>query len=168
MKTFDVKQIVFGALGIALVFLATWLIKIPNSIQGYLNLGDGFILLFASVMHPCLAWLVGGVGSALADIVGGYGIYAIPTLLIKGTEAVLVSYMVYKGRTSLRYIAYALGGLLMCGGYFIADAIINQSWQLSLTGVPGNLLQAAFGYVIALIAFPLIQKRMSGHTHKES
>ena len=163
MKSINVKDTVIASLGIALVFLATWLIKVPNGIQGYFNLGDGFILLFASVLNPFLAFMVGGVGSALADIAGGYGMYAIFTLLIKGMEAVLTSWLVYKGRSSFRYIAYALSGLLMVSGYFVADAYINQSWQLSLTGVPANLLQAAAGYVIALTTYPLIQKRMHMH-----
>ena len=51
----------------------------------------------------------------------------------------------------------------MVGGYFLADAYINQSWQLSLTGIPGNLVQAAAGYVIALAAYPLLQKKMHRH-----
>ena len=146
MKAMDVKDIVTAALGIALVFLATWLFKVPNGIQGYFNLGDGFLLLFASVLNPFLAFMVGGVGSALADLSGGYGMYAIFTLLIKGMEAVLVSWLVCRGRSSFRYVAY-----------------IHQSWQLSLTGIPGNLIQAAAGYVIALAAYPLLQKRMHRH-----
>ncbi|MFQ7536367.1 MAG: ECF transporter S component, partial [Clostridium sp.] len=124
---------------------------------------DGFLLLFASVLNPFLAFMVGGVGSALADITGGYGMYALFTLLIKGMEAVLVSWLVCRGRSSFRYVAYILGGLLMVGGYFLADAYINQSWQLSLTGIPGNLVQAAAGYAIALAAYPLLQKRMHRH-----
>ncbi|MCB6567203.1 ECF transporter S component, partial [Desulfovibrio desulfuricans] len=60
MKAMDVKDIVTAALGIALVFLATWLFKVPNGIQGYFNLGDGFLLLFASVLNPFLAFMVGG------------------------------------------------------------------------------------------------------------
>ena len=89
--------------------------------------------------------------------------YALFTLLIKGMEAVLVSWLVCRGRSSFRYVAYILGGLLMVGGYFLADAYINQSWQLSLTGIPGNLVQAAAGYAIALAAYPLLQKRMHRH-----
>ena len=115
MKTMKVNDIVTAALGIALVFLATWLLKVPNGIQGYFNLGDGFLLLFASVLNPFLAFMVGGVGSALADITGGYGMYALFTLLIKGMEAVLVSWLVCRGRSSFRYVAYILGGLFCCG-----------------------------------------------------
>ena len=89
MKTMKVNDIVTAALGIALVFLATWLLKVPNGIQGYFNLGDGFLLLFASVLNPFLAFMVGGVGSALADITGGYGMYALFTLLIGGCSCFL-------------------------------------------------------------------------------
>ena len=116
MKAMDVKDIVTAALGIALVFLATWLFKVPNGIQGYFNLGDGFLLLFASVLNPFLAFMVGGVGSALADLSGGYGMYAIFTLLIKGcllytsylvisipiiTHSILINKLFYNNSKSL-------------------------------------------------------------------
>ena len=91
MKTMKVNDIVTAALGIALVFLATWLLKVPNGIQGYFNLGDGFLLLFASVLNPFLAFMVGGVGSALADITGGYGMYALFTLLACLQGTILIS-----------------------------------------------------------------------------
>ena len=151
MKTLRVQDIVISALGMALVFLATYLLKIPNGIQGYVNMGDGFILLFASILNPFLSFLVGGVGSALADVVGGYGIYMIPTMLIKGCEAVLVSYLVSKGKTSYRYLGYILGSIIMITGYFIVDAYVNQSWLLALSGIFGNVIQGGVGCVIAIV-----------------
>ena len=83
MKKYGTREMVLAALGIALVYITTMFIKLPNSIGGYLNLGDGFILLFAGFLHPFTAFLVGGLGSALADLTGGYGTYAIATLIIK-------------------------------------------------------------------------------------
>lgn len=166
MKNLSVKEIVISALGIALVFLATYLIKVPNGIQGYFNMGDGFILLFASILNPFLAFLVGGLGSALADVAGGYAIYFIPTLLIKGLEAILVSVILMKFGKKSRFIAYLIGCIIMVSGYFIVDAFINESWQLSLTGVPANLVQAAAGYVIALVCLPIIMKNAKV-THHE-
>ncbi len=58
MDNKKVKELVLAALGIALVFLATYLIKVPNGIQGYFNLGDGFILLFSSLLNPFYAFLI--------------------------------------------------------------------------------------------------------------
>ena len=65
MKNYGTREMVLAALGIALVYITTMFIKLPNSIGGYLNLGDGFILLFAGFLHPFTAFLVGGSGSAL-------------------------------------------------------------------------------------------------------
>ena len=92
MKTkYTTNEIVLTALDMALVFVATMFIKIPNPLDGYFNLGDGFLMLFAGVLNPFCAFLVGGLGSALADVAGGYAYYFIWTLLIKGVEAFLIS-----------------------------------------------------------------------------
>ena len=49
MKNKQTYEIVLTGLGMALVFVATMFIKVPNALDGYFNLGDGFILLFAVV-----------------------------------------------------------------------------------------------------------------------
>ena len=60
-KQIQTKEMVLTGLGMAIVFVATLYIKIPNALDGYFNLGDGFILLFASILDPFLAFLVGGL-----------------------------------------------------------------------------------------------------------
>ncbi|MGX8852700.1 ECF transporter S component [Amedibacillus sp. YH-ame10] len=160
MKNNNIKSIVISALGMALVFLATYLIKIPNGIQGYFNLGDGFIMLFASIVNPWMAFLIGGIGSALADIAGGYAIYFIPTLFIKGLEGILIAFIFQRIKTNLKYISYAIGALIMVSGYFVCDSFINDSWALGLSGIPANLLQGGVGIVIALLALPILKRNM--------
>ncbi|MEG1474479.1 MAG: ECF transporter S component [Longicatena sp.] len=158
MNKISVNELVLGALGMALVFLATFLIKIPNGIQGYFNLGDGFIMLFACFVNPFLAFLIGGVGSGLADVVGGYGIYFIPTLIIKGVEGCMVAYVAHKYMNKANWIIYIIAGCWMVLGYLVCDSFINQSFALGLSGVLANLLQGGIGVVIAYISFPLISK----------
>ena len=74
----------------ALVFVATYFFKLPVSItQGYIHLGDGFILLGASL----LGWAsvpAAAIGSALADLLGGYTLYILPTFVIKGLVAAVI------------------------------------------------------------------------------
>ena len=96
MKKIQVKELCISALGICLVFCATFLIKIPNGFQGYFNCGDGMILAFAPFVNPLFAFLIGGVGSAIADIVSGYASYALFTLVIKGIEGLLISIFDFK------------------------------------------------------------------------
>ena len=62
MKNKQTYEIVLTGLGMALVFVATMFIKIPNTLDGYFNLGDGFILLFASFLNPFESFLIGGLG----------------------------------------------------------------------------------------------------------
>ncbi len=166
MKTLRTMDLAISALGIALVFLATFILKIPNGIQGYVNMGDGFIMLFASLLHPSLSFLTGGVGSALADAAGGYGIYMIPTLVIKGSEAVLISYFVSKQK-NYRYVSYILGSILMITGYFITDAFVNQSWLLAASGIIGNIMQGSVGCIVASIVYPFIEKQVKPLLHSQ-
>lgn len=157
MKQDYTRELVFGALGIALVFISTTFLKLPNSIGGYINLGDGFILLFSGILGPFAAFMVGGVGSAFADIAGGYGSYAIATILIKGLEGLLISMLIHKNQ-QLRLPAYFLGSLLMISGYYVVDSFLNVSWTVGVIGIPGNLIQAIVGILIALAAAPLIKR----------
>ena len=158
MKQEYTRELVFGALGIALVFISTMFLKLPNSIGGYLNLGDGFILLFSSFLGPFASFMVGGAGSAFADIAGGYGSYALATILIKGFEALLISVLVRKGNRKLRVPAYILGSLWMIAGYYVTDSLISASWLVGLGGIIGNVIQAGVGIIIALCAAPLLQR----------
>lgn len=157
MKKNETQELVLAALGIALVYITTMFIKLPNSIGGYLNLGDGFILLFAGFLHPFTAFLVGGIGSALADLTGGYGTYAIATLLIKGIEGGLIALLIRQS-ARLRFPSYLIGALIMIAGYYVTDSLLNASWIVGLGGIPGNIVQATAGILIAAAATPLVRK----------
>lgn len=158
MQNKQIYRIVCTALGMALVFIATMFIKIPNALDGYFNLGDGFILLFASFLNPFESFLIGGLGSGLADVAGGYAYYFIFTLIIKGLEGVVVSLIMsnYKNKTA-QIGSYTLGSIIMVFGYFIAKYILKQSWAMALAEVLPNVLQGIAGIVIAIIAYPVVK-----------
>lgn len=157
-KTITIQDMVLTALGMALVFVATMYIKVPNALDGYFNLGDGFILLFASFLSPGLSFLAGGLGSALADVAGGYAYYFLPALLIKGLESVAVSWLIEKYGSRARIPAYLLGSVIMVTGYFFAKWYLKGSAVVAAAGIPENLLQTGVGVVIAVVAYPLIQR----------
>ena len=149
------KDIVLTGLSIAIVFIATLFIKVPNALDGYFNLGDGFILLFASILNPFLAFLVGGLGSALADVAGGYAYYFIPTLIIKGLEGIVVSYLIKKYGKKVQIPTYILGAVIMVVGYFLAKWYLKGSAAIALTGIPENIFQSGVGVVLAFICYPV-------------
>ena len=74
----------------ALVCVATLLIQIPTPpTRGYINVGDVMIMVSALTFGPIVGGFAGGIGSALADILGGWAHWAPFTLIIKGVEGIL-------------------------------------------------------------------------------
>ena len=80
MKQTKLRTLILAAMFAALTCVATMIIHIPSPIGGYFNLGDCMVLLSAFVLGPVWGTAAGGIGSALADVICGYFIYA-PDLL---------------------------------------------------------------------------------------
>ena len=157
MGNVTVRNITLAALAIALTTLATLLIRIPNpATQGYINLGDAMLFTVALVFGWRIGGLAGGVGSALADALGGYFLWAPWTLVIKGMEGILVGRVAAwggrDGTRSRKFTAVAAvlaGGAWMVSGYYLAGSVLFGG-VAALTEIPGNLVQAGVAVVVAL------------------
>lgn len=58
---------------VALVTVATMLIQIPiPATQGFFNIGDAIIMVTALTFGPVVGGIAGGLGSSLADLLGGW------------------------------------------------------------------------------------------------
>lgn len=90
------KQIVINALMIALVFVGTFSIRIPIPLtEGYIHGGDSMIFLAAILFGWKTGAIAGGIGSALADLIG-YPHWVIPTLIIKSIMGGLIGYLTHQ------------------------------------------------------------------------
>jgi uncharacterized membrane protein len=69
----------------ALVAAATLIFRIPNPMGGYFNLGDVTIFAVALTFNPVVGAVAGGVGSAIADLIG-FPVFAVPTLVGRAAE----------------------------------------------------------------------------------
>ena len=71
-----------------MVMVATLLVRIPVPGGGYFNLGD-VVIIFSGLFGGWKAGLIaGGIGSALADLIG-FPVFAPITLIIKGLEGLV-------------------------------------------------------------------------------
>ncbi len=156
------KEIVLAALGLALVFAATLFIKFPTTL-GYFNLGDAVILSFSSILNPGYSFLIGGVGSALADLSAGFPEYAVFTLIIKGIEGAFASYFLFQKNEKARVFVYCGAIAIIVGGYFVADWILTGSVVAALPGVTTNFLQGLCGVTAAFILTPKIKKMATSY-----
>ncbi len=154
-RQFTLKKMVLTALFTALTCVATMLIQIQMpATQGYVNIGDCFVLLGAWALGPWFGAFAGGVGSALADFLAGYMHYVPGTLLIKALMAVLAALLYRQFGKKHRYLGEIVGGvtaeLWMVLGYFVYAWLILGKGLAAATSIPGNLLQGAIGLVAAV------------------
>lgn len=162
----------------AMVMIATTFFKIPNA-MGYIHLGDGFVLLAAIILPKKYACFAGGVGAGLADIYGGYAVWAPWTLVIKIVMVLIVQLFfdfLMKRASNGRHIAkiagipfaellaYVLAVLWTVSGYYVAQGFISGNWAAPIADVPGNVLQAAVGSVIAILVSVTLGKTSLGRS----
>ena len=162
----------------AMVMIATTFFKIPNA-MGYIHLGDGFVLLAAIILLKKYACFAGGVGAGLADIYGGYAVWAPWTLVIKIVMVLIVQLFFdfltkrasngkhiakIAGIPFAEFFAYVLAVLWTVSGYYIAQGFISGNWAAPIADVPGNVLQAAVGSVIAILVSVALGKTSLGRS----
>jgi len=100
----------------ALVFVATFIIKVPIAATGgYFNVGDSVIYVAALLFGPLVGGLAGGVGASIADVIGGYPLFAPGTLIIKLFEGIITGYAGYRLRPKNNKVAYWRGLSVLFG-----------------------------------------------------
>ncbi|MFV0479456.1 MAG: ECF transporter S component [Anaerorhabdus sp.] len=149
------REWIVSALALALVLVTTLYLKIPTQ-WGYFNLGDAMIFLFASILPPGLSFLMAGVGSALADLLGNYGQYAPFTLVVKGCEGYLVAWGIMHLKKET--LAYILGIIILVVGYTAVDWLLYGSLITALGGVAYNVVQGVCGLIVSLLLVTRIRK----------
>lgn len=155
-----IVRLVLTGLLTALVCAATMVIKVPTPTNGYVNVGDALVLLSGWALGPAYGFFAAGVGSALADLISGYGTYVAGTLLIKGTMAVMASVAVNHGSSMLKLILSGiLAEVLMIGGYFLYESVLLGYGLAAAASIPGNAVQGGVGLVLGILLYRLCETR---------
>jgi uncharacterized membrane protein len=152
------KEIAAIAVMGALTTVATMMIQVPfPATGGYFNLGDAVVVATALLFGPIIGAIAGGLGSGLADLLGGWMLFVIPTTIIKGMEGYIVGYIAGDpvNRSFMKtIIAWIAGGVVIVVGYFIAEAFfLGMGIEAALAEMIINIPQAigsGLGVLIAL------------------
>jgi uncharacterized membrane protein len=139
---------VFMGLNVA---FSSFSIAVPG---GNLYLCDAVICTAAMLVDPLSAFLIGGVGSFIGDMMF-YPAAMFVSLVTHGLQAVVVSvfsHYVLKHKPVLgRVIGLLLGMIIMVVGYTLGAAYIYSTRELAIINIPFEALQAFIGVVVALI-----------------
>ena len=147
----------------AIIMLCTMLIKFSTGLgEGYIHFGDCFIYLSACVLPFPYCLIAGAVGGALADILGGFAVWSIPTAIIKALIAMPFMFTCKKNKTSKILngkiaIMTIVSGIISIVGYFITECILYSVASATLS-ILGNTIQAVSSGILFIIMASALDK----------
>ncbi|MGN0784795.1 MAG: ECF transporter S component [Candidatus Aphodomorpha sp.] len=156
MKDNTIQKLAKAGLLAAMIFLLTAVVSIPiPGGAGYINLGDAGVLTAAALLGGWWGAACAGIGSALADLFLGFGVYAPATLVIKGGMALLAAFLLKKMPKKLSVVALLLSALLVPVGYFVYESLlygVPSAW----VNVGFNTMQCIVGALVAQVLIAAI------------
>lgn len=161
------KQLARTALMIALIFVATFTIKIPNpATGGYSHMGDCMIFLGILLLGKKQGAMAAGLGAALSDLLTGAAIWVLPTFIIKYCMAWIMGIFVEKEilPKGNGIVGAIIGGIFQCFAYtlvkiplFGITPAIASIFGISMQTLAG--LTIFFVLYVCLLKTPIFQKK---------
>lgn len=133
------------------VVMSSFSIPVPG---GHLYLCDIVICIAAILLDPLGAFLAGGVGAFLGDLL----FYPLPmfvTLATHGLQAIVISvfsrYVLKKHPAIASGIGVTIGAAIMVVGYTLGRAFIYSTMEYAMLKLPYEILQALLGAVVGML-----------------
>ena len=133
------------------IALSSFGIPVPG---GHLYLCDAVICIAAVLLNPFEAFVVGGIGSFLGDMI----FYPLPmfvSLVTHGLQAVVISLIskrVLKHHpVAASWIAVAVGGVIMVVGYTLGKIYVYSTYVDAVLKLPYEIAQALLGVIGSLL-----------------
>ena len=159
-------KIASAAILTAVTVVMTIAVRIPIApTRGYINLGDLAIYFTALSFGPLTAFIAGGLGTAIADIISGFSQWAPFSFLIHGLQGLAVGLIL---KLLLRrenkfsvivsgIIVFAVGTVIMAGGYFAVGCLMAGAGA-ALVEIPGNIVQNMAGIIGGYLLYSAVKK----------
>lgn len=153
------RVLTFTAVFTALVAVTTAISVFPlPSGNGYINVGDAIIFMAGIFFGPFVGMIAGGIGSAAADLIRGYALWAPFSLVIKGIEGAIVGFvsalLIKALKPKFHFFAYIIAmivaGIVMIAGYFLASWLLYGLANATIE-ILGSLIQIGSSIVVASI-----------------
>lgn len=152
-------KLVRAALMTAIVMALTLIVlPLPMS-QGYINLGDAGVYAAVAAVGGIWGVAAAALGSALADIILAYTLYAPATFIIKGLAALFALLLLKRLKGAWRFLGLAACGVFIAGGYLVFEwAFVTESFAAALVNLPFNLVQAVVGAALGFVLISFMEK----------
>lgn len=155
------KDIAIVGMMIALVFVGTFYFKIPTTF-GYTHLGDCMIILATCLLGTKRGAIAGALGAGLADLIGGYTIWVLPTMSFKASWVLVMGLVAFKLLKNFRFnlwVGAIAGGLIHILLYtLIKIPLFGASYALATLFTLS--LQTLSGVVLGNLIYGVIKNRV--------
>lgn len=146
------KRLTITALFMAMnIVMSSFGIPVPG---GHLYLCDAVICLAALILNPFEAFIVGGIGSFIGDML----FYPAPmfvSLITHGLQAFVISVFAHKimpsHSTLSRIIGLILGAVIMVTGYTLGKTYVYATFEYAMIKLPYEIAQALLGVILSLM-----------------
>ena len=153
---FTTKWITYTAVMTALVVATGFIPAIPTP-AGNVYWVDGVVLIAAYLLDPLAAFISGGIGSLIYDIIKSPAMM-LPSLVIHGLQGAVVSAIIhfvfphrFKKWEWVKALAASLAGaVVVVLGYFAYRSIV-LGVPVAVTNIPRNIIQEVIGISIAMV-----------------
>lgn len=162
MKNKNLRLLTLTAMFAALIMLVTaYIMHIPTGFNnGYIHLGDTMIYIAASMLPTPYALVAAAMGGALADILSGAAVWAIPTAIIKALMVLPFTAKQERLLCKRNALAIVISGVIGIVGYALAAMIMYGSFAAGVADVLPNVIQEAAGgamYVVLALALDRVK-----------
>lgn len=161
-----IQKICFAGIMAAIIAVCIFAIRFPiASGQGYIHTGDAFVYLSGCLLGP-YGILASAIGGALADLLSGYPVWAIPTAVIKGLNVLpfLSAMNLYKKKKSgtksislYTITASVASGFITVFGYALVEAFL-YSTEAAIADMIPNAIQATASAVLFILVGSAVDK----------
>lgn len=156
---FTTKWITYTAMLTALVIATSFIPPVPVPPFGSLYWCDGIIFLAAYLLDPLAAFIAGGIGTFLYDVIHGNAAMMFVSLIVHGLQAAAVSAILHYAFALLPKkleplwagIASIVGAIIVIAGYFINRYYI-AGYELVAAGYKAvaNVFQEIIGIAVGM------------------
>lgn len=155
----SVRTICFTAIMASLIFVFTFTFKIPLG-TGYTHIGDSIIFLSVAILGAKKSSLAAGIGAALADIIGGFPAWALPSFFIKAIMVLTCGVFAEK-LIKNKFVGYivgtVLGGIFQIAAYTAVKLILYDK-AYALTTLPELIIQTVVSIAAAIVFVVIFDK----------
>lgn len=155
----NTRSITITALSAALIFLFTWVVRVPGPITGGLvHMGNVPFFVTSIVYGPYVGAIAGAIGMGMFDIFSGYIAWAPITVITSLIMGYVLGNVTKRFNTKNLIIGFVLMVVIKVLGYYFGEAIMYKSFVTPFASIPGNIVQILLSAVVVFIIINPIRK----------